>query len=130
MFGVCKKFIAKLTDYLFTIIDLGTASFGNESSFTQQKENATLIKHSGPICIDFDEYPPYSGRISEFFEIYINENIKCVHGYEYSSGRQKICTFTNEECWRIMKTCFPDAKQIKKIQKLFYAKNVHMFKKI
>ena len=42
IFGVCKKFITKLTDYFFKIIDLGTASFGNESQFNQQKENAPL----------------------------------------------------------------------------------------
>ena len=36
--GVCKKFITKLTDYFFSIIDLGTTSFGNEPLFTQQKE--------------------------------------------------------------------------------------------
>ena len=68
IFGACKKIITKLTDYFFTIIDLGTASFGNESLFTQQKENASLIKYFRPVYIDFDEYPPYSGRISEIFE--------------------------------------------------------------
>ena len=26
-YGVCKKFITKLTDYFFTIIELGTTSF-------------------------------------------------------------------------------------------------------
>ena len=31
IFGVYKQFMKKLTDYLFTIIDLGTALFGNES---------------------------------------------------------------------------------------------------
>ena len=31
IFGVCKTFITKLTDYFFTIIDLGTSSLGNES---------------------------------------------------------------------------------------------------
>ena len=30
-----QKFITKLTYYFFTIIDLGTASFGYESLFTQ-----------------------------------------------------------------------------------------------
>ena len=68
IFAVCKKFITNLTDYLFEIIDLGTASFVKESSFTQQKYNYQLIKQFGPIYIDFDEYPPYSVRISEFFE--------------------------------------------------------------
>ena len=49
IFGVCKKYIAKLTDYLFEIIDLGTASFVKESSFTQQKYNYQLIKMFGPM---------------------------------------------------------------------------------
>ena len=37
-YGVCKRIKTKLTDYFFTIIDLGTASFGNDPLFTQQKE--------------------------------------------------------------------------------------------
>ena len=37
-YGVCKTFITKLTDYFFTMIDLGTTSFGNESLFAQQKK--------------------------------------------------------------------------------------------
>ena len=79
--------------------------------------------------IDFYEYPPYSGRNSDFFEKHINENIQCVYGYAYRSGKHKMCTWVNEKNWGMMKTCFPDAKQIK-TQKMFYAKNVHMFKKI
>ena len=39
-------------------------------------------------------------------------------------------TWVNEKRWGMTNTCFPDAKQIKNIQKLFYAKNVHMFKNI
>ena len=31
-------------DYFFMILDLGTASFGNEYLFTELKENAPLIK--------------------------------------------------------------------------------------
>ena len=80
--------------------------------------------------IDFYEYPSYSGRISEMFEKNVNETIQCVHGYEYYSGKQKMCTWVNEENWEMMRTCFPDAKQIKNPQKLFYTKNVHMFKNI
>ena len=37
-YGVCKKFITKLTDYFFAIIDLGTTSFGNKPLFTQQSK--------------------------------------------------------------------------------------------
>ena len=81
-------------------------------------------------CILILYYPRYSGRNSESFEKHVNENIQCVHGYAYSSGKQKICTWVNEDSWGTMKTCFPDAKQIKNAQKLFYAKNVHMFKNI
>ena len=43
------KNITKLTDYFFTIIDLGTALFGNGSYLNQQKENATSIKHFWPM---------------------------------------------------------------------------------
>ena len=67
IFGVCIKIIGKLTYYFFMIIDLGTASFGNGSLFTQLKYNTPLINHFGPIYIDFDEYPLYSIRKSEFF---------------------------------------------------------------
>ena len=40
--------------------------------------------------IGFVEYPTYSGRISEILEKNVNENIQCVHGYAYSSGKQKM----------------------------------------
>ena len=80
--------------------------------------------------IDFDEYPRYSGRNSEIFEKNINENNQCVHGYAYSSGKQKMCSWVNEDSSEMMKKCFPDGKQIKKFPKMFYAKNVHMSKNI
>ena len=59
------------------ITNLVTASFGHESFFTQHKQNSPLIKHFGPMYIDFDEYPRYSGR--------------------NSSGKHKMCTWVNEE---------------------------------
>ena len=62
-----------MPDYFFKIINLGTVSFGNESLFTQQKDNSPLIKYFGPMYIDFDEYPPYSGRNFENFENNVNE---------------------------------------------------------
>ena len=57
------------------IIDLVNVSFGNVSLFNKLKVNAPLIKHFGPMYIYFDEYPPYSGKISEIFEKNVNENI-------------------------------------------------------
>ena len=57
--------------------------------FTQLKENAALIEHFGPMYIDFDEYPPYSDTISEYFKTNVNANIQCDHGYAYSSSKQK-----------------------------------------
>ena len=80
--------------------------------------------------INFYEYPTYSGRISKNFEKNVNENIQCVHGYAYSLSKQKMCTWVHEKSWEMMKTCFPYAKKIRKCPKLFYANNVHMFKKI
>ena len=80
--------------------------------------------------IDFDEYPSHNGRISEILENNINKNIQCVHGYEYSSGKHKMCTWVNEENWVMMKPYFPDVKKIKRCLKRFYTKNVHISKKI
>ena len=65
IFGVCNKCIRKMTDYFFTILDEGTESLENGTAFIYPKENATLIKHFGPMYIDFDEYPTYSGTISK-----------------------------------------------------------------
>ena len=67
-YGVFKKFITKWTDYSFTILESGTTSFEKEPLITKQKENCRLIKHFGPMYIDFDEYPHYSGRNSAIFE--------------------------------------------------------------
>ena len=82
-----------MTYYFFAIISLGTASFGNEYLFTQKKDNCPLIKNLGTMYIDFYEYRPCSGRISEFFEKMLmkifsvfmvmhilQENRKCAHG--------------------------------------------------
>ena len=77
----------KLTDYFFIILDLGTTLFGNGSLFTELKEIAPFLKAFEPIYIDFDEYPSYSGRTSEFFEKSVNEIIQCDHGYAYYSGK-------------------------------------------
>ena len=73
-----------MIDYFFTIIDLGTESF-----FTQHKDSFLLIRYFGPMYSDFDEYPCFSGRNNEMFEKNVNENIQCVHGYDYSSGKHK-----------------------------------------
>ena len=64
--------------------------------------------------IDFDEYPPYSGRISEIFEKNINDNTQCDNGYAFSSREHKHFTSFNGESLEMMKDCFPVAKQIKK----------------
>ena len=62
-----QKLKRKRIDYFFMILDLGTTSFVNGYLCTKQKENYPLIKCFGPMYSDFDEYPHYSGRISEMF---------------------------------------------------------------
>ena len=100
MFGVCKKIIRKLTDYFFMVLDLETASFVNGSLFTQLKENTALIKHFWPIYIDFDDYPPYGDKISDFLKqmlmlifsvnvdtIILQANRKCTRGLIRKVGK-------------------------------------------
>ena len=116
-FEVSIKFITELTDYFFSMINLGTTSFGNEALFTQQKEKYRLIQCCGPIFIDFDEYPHYSGRESIIFEKDVNAAIKCEYGYKYSAGQHHIYKWVNEDTWEIMKKCLPDATKICMCQK-------------
>ena len=56
-------------------------------------------------------------EILNFLKKTVNENIQCVYGYAYSSGKHKMCTWVDEDIWGMMKTCFTDAKQIKKCPK-------------
>ena len=69
------------------ILDERTASFGNGCLFTEINEMYPFIKQIGSMYIDFDEYPKYSGRISEIFEKNDMESIQYGHCYDYSSGR-------------------------------------------
>ena len=112
------------------ILDEGTLSLENGSFLIELKENITLIKKSGPMYLNFDGYRPYSDAIFENVEINVNANIQCDNGYAYSSSKEKIFTWINEESWEIMQTYFPDAKEVKNAPKQQYAKNVHMFKMI
>ena len=45
-----------------------TASIENKKIVTDLKENYTLTKQFGPMNINFDDYPPYSGAISQFLK--------------------------------------------------------------
>ena len=60
------------------------------------------MKHFGKMYIYFDEYPPYSGAISKFFETIINARIQCDNGYPYYLIKENILTWINEESWYIM----------------------------
>ena len=53
--------------------------------------------------IYFDEYPTYSGAISDFFLNDINSHIQIYHGCPYSSIKDNMLTWINEESWEIMK---------------------------
>ena len=46
--------------------------------------------------IDFYEHPPYSGAISEIFEISINANMQCDNGYPYSTIEGNMLTWINK----------------------------------
>ena len=39
----------------------------NEKKITALKENAALIRNFGTMYINFDDYLPYSGAMSDFF---------------------------------------------------------------
>ena len=49
--------------------------------------------------IEFDEYLPYSGRISDFFVTNVIDNIQWDHGYAYFSRKNEMCIWVYEESW-------------------------------
>ena len=55
--------------------------------------------------IYFDGYSPYSDKYQKICKN-VNADIQCEHGYAYSSSKQRMCTWVNEEIWEMMKICF------------------------
>ena len=66
--------------------------------------------------IDFDKYPRYSGRISANFEKKSMKIFNLIMVMPILQAK-KLCKWVNEEIWEKMKTCFPEAKQIKQCPK-------------
>ena len=52
--------------------------------------------------IGFGGYLRYSSAIFENFETNVNANIQCDSGYAYSSSKEKICKWFNEESLEII----------------------------
>ena len=46
--------------------------------------------------MDFDEYHPYIGAISENLETNSNAHIQCDHDYPYSTIKGKVLTWINK----------------------------------
>ena len=72
--------------------------------------------------IGLDEYPPYSGAISDIFETNINAHIQCDHGFFNSTIKSKMLAWINKETWEMTKNYFPDAKQLNKYPKTIVCK--------
>ena len=90
--------------------------------FHTKKRKATLLKIASPDKMDTSE-AEFSYETSPIEK---EEGVNDRKDYK----NKKYDTWVNGESWVMMKNCFPDAKPIKNAQKLFYANNVHMFKKI
>ena len=63
-----QRTLGKLTDIFFTRVNMESASIENKKIVTDLKENYTLTRQFGPMNISFDDYPPYSGAISQFLK--------------------------------------------------------------
>ena len=64
--------------------------------------------------IDYDEYHPYSGAISKYFETNIDYHIWCDHGYPYSTIKGNMLTWMNKESWEMTNKRFTEAKEVKR----------------
>ena len=86
----------KLADYFFTIIDEENASLEKKSLFNSLKENSVLITYFGPIYIDFDDHPPYSGALAENLGTNTNSHIQCNNSYPYLTIKDNMLTWINK----------------------------------
>ena len=79
-------------------------------------KNAPLIKVFGRMYIYFYKYPRYSGRTYAIFEKMLMKLFNVIMVVLILQAKQ-ICTWVNKEIWSMMKTYFPESKQINQCPK-------------
>ena len=100
--GVSTDFIRKLTDLFFIIIGEKASTNIPLRKMYHLRKCATLICLYVPMYLQLDEYPPYSDKISDFFETNINSNLRCINGYKNCVRRTDSITWVQNYSWDVL----------------------------
>ena len=97
IFENCKDPVRKLMNNFFTTV-------AKESEFKiyiiyYHLKIYTLTRHLGPMYINFDAYPPYTGAVYDFFLTNINSHIEWCSSYPYSTPKESVITWINKNSW-------------------------------
>ena len=60
-----------------------------------------LIWRYRPIYPDLYDKPPYSGILSDIFEMSTNKNLRCCHGNKNYDGDKKVIIWVSKNIWKM-----------------------------
>ena len=66
----------------------------------------------GPMYLQLDDYPLYTGKNSDIFEIHINSNLRCIHGYINGMRHTYLITWVSNSSWKMLISKFIHAVKI------------------
>ena len=68
------------------------------------EKNAMLTCVYGPLYLQLDDYPPYTGKNSDIFETHINNNLRCIHGYSNCMRYTYLITWVSNSAWKMLRS--------------------------
>ena len=76
------------------------------------EKNAMLTCVYGPMYLQLDDYPPYTGKNSDIFETHINSNLRCIHGYTNCMRHTDLITWVSNSARKMLISQFIHAVKI------------------
>ena len=62
--------------------------------------------------LHLDDYPPYSGKISDIFVTHNNSNLRCIHGYTTCMRHTDLITWVSISTWKMLLSEFNHSVKI------------------
>ena len=99
---VSTDFIRKLTYFFLIFIGEKASTKIPMRKMYCLKKCATLTCLYGLMCLQLDDYDPYSDKISNIFDTHINSNLRCIHGYTNRVTHTDSITWVSNSSWDML----------------------------
>ena len=76
------------------------------------KINAMLTCLYGPMYLQLDDYPLYTGKNSDIFDTHNNSNLRCIHGYSNCMRHTDLVTWVSNSACKMLLSEFIHAVKI------------------